>query len=175
MSRTLALLVLCLAMLTACTSLKPAQIDTTVPAEIVAYTSLQRWLEQLQQASEMPQTEVLEELVKLKKPTEPNELFYYAALNQQLETFASWANARDSFRLLQANEQLTPAQHQLAGILQQYNQSRINWYQRQSELLLDQQNLLETLSLAEQEKKVLETKIQALTDLEAAISTRKEQ
>lgn len=175
MPRTLVLPILCLAMLTACTSSKPAQIDTTVPAEVVAYTSLQFWLEKLQLAAEMPQTAVVEELVKLKKPTEPNELFFYAALNQQLDTFASWANARDSFRLLHTNEQLTFAQRQLAGILQQYNQSRINWYQRQSELLLDQQNLLEKLTLAEQEKSVLETKIQALTDLEAAISTRKEQ
>ena len=60
-------------------------------------------------------------------------------------------------------------------VLEAYNQSRINWYQRQSETVKQNIKLEQQLSEAEQEKQLLEHKIQALTDLEAVISTRKEQ
>ena len=60
-------------------------------------------------------------------------------------------------------------------MLESYNQNRINWYQRQGELVKQRSQLEEQLDEAEQEKALLEQKIQALTDLEAVISTRKEQ
>ena len=76
---------------------------------------------------------------------------------------------------LQQDETLTEAQRQLMVVLEAYNQNRINWYQRQSEAVKQNRKLEQQLSDAEQEKLLLEQKIQALTDLEAVISTRKEQ
>ena len=70
---------------------------------------------------------------------------------------------------------MTTEQRQLTGILLAYNQNRINWYQRQSELLVENAELEKQLQQAEEDKVLLEQKIQALTDLEADISTRKEQ
>ena len=96
-------------------------------------------------------------------------------LNQQLQTNGAWAQARDSFRELQQSDGLTTEQRQLTGILLAYNQNRINWYQRQSELLVENAGLEKQLQQAEEDKVLLEQKIQALTDLEADISTRKEQ
>ena len=96
-------------------------------------------------------------------------------VNQQLVTYGAWVQARDAFRLLREDEELSEEQRQLVAILQAYNQTRINWYQRQSELLNRHAELQQQLDEAEQDKLVLEQKIQALTDLEAAISTRKEQ
>ena len=49
----------------------------------------------------------------------------------------------------------------LAAILERYNQSRINWYEQHK--ALEEQNLL------------LQQKIEAITELETTISTRKEQ
>ena len=175
MSRALISIVFSVLGLGGCVNSQPAKIEVTTPAEIVVHSSLQPWLTQLQVVAEMPPQEIVSELIELDQPEGAEELFLYAALNQQLQTFASWAQARDSFRLLQADEQLASEQRQLAGILQQYNQNRINWYQRQSDLLLQNEELQQQLTQAEQEKLLLEQKIQALTDLEEDISTRKEQ
>ena len=123
----------------------------------------------------MDTDEVVDQLVRLNKPEGIDQLYYYGLLNQQLQTHGAWAQARDSFRELQQQEGLTTEQRQLAGILLVYNQNRINWYQRQSELLVQNADLKKQLHEAEDEKILLEQKIQALTDLEADISTRKEQ
>ena len=123
----------------------------------------------------MDTDEVVEQLVRLNKPEGIDQLYYYGLLNQQLQTQGAWVQARDSFRELQQKEGLTSEQRQLAGILLVYNQNRINWYQRQSELLKRHAEMQEQLQQAEQDKLLLEQKIQALTDLEAVISTRKEQ
>ena len=123
----------------------------------------------------MSTEEVVAKLIRVNEPEGAGQLFYYGLLNQQLQTFDAWAQARDTFRQLHENEELTAEQRQLAGILQSYNQNRINWYQRQGELLKQNAELKQQLSDAEQDKLLLEQKIQALTDLEAVISTRKEQ
>ena len=62
----------------------------------------------------------------------------------------------------------------MAAILEEYNQSRINWHQRYIELQQENKLLLQQLDDTQQEKLLLEQKIQAVTDLEAEISTRKE-
>ena len=111
----------------------------------------------------------------MNKPEGADQLFYYGLLNQQLMTYGAWAQARDTFRVLREDKELAEVQRQLVTILQEYNQTRINWYQRQSELLNRNAELQQQLREAEQDKLVLQQKIQALTDLEAAISTRKEQ
>ena len=176
MSRPLSALLFALTVLTGCSTAPPPQQEVAKPApELVAYTALQQWLTLQQQVTAMRSEEVVAELVKLHKPQGADQLFYFALLNQQLQTYASWTQARDALRTLQEEKELTAEQLQLAGILQQYNQNRINWYQRQAELLTQHQELREQLDQAEQDKLLLEQKIQALTDLEADISTRKEQ
>ena len=119
--------------------------------------------------------EISAELADLHKPGNAGDLFYHGLLNQQLHTNTAWVQARDAFRALQEDEELTVEQQQLAGILEVYNQNRINWYQRQSDLLVDNTRLQQQLREAEQDKLLLEQKIQALTQLEADISTRREE
>ena len=115
------------------------------------------------------------ELAALDMPGNAGDLFYHGLLNQQLQTNAAWVQARDAFRALHEDADLTVEQRQLAGILEAYNQSRINWYQRLSDLLVDNTRLKQQLRDTEQDKLLLEQKIQALTELEADISTRKEE
>jgi hypothetical protein len=88
-------------------------------------------------------------------------LFHYGLLKQQTDVFPHWAEARDIFRQLGADDGLAWEQRRLATILERYNQSRINWYEQYK--TLEDENLL------------LEKKIEAITELETTISTRKEQ
>lgn len=123
----------------------------------------------------MSSEEVTEELAALDKPENAGDLFYHGLLKQQLQSNAAWVQARDAFRSLHENDELTQEQRRLAGILETYNQSRVNWYQRQSELLVDNTRLQQQLRETEQNRLLLEQQIQALTELEADISTRKEE
>ena len=175
-SLTMVFCALALAILAGCAEapLAKPQVATTPPV-VIAYTDLRPWLNQQQAVKLMSTEQIVAELVRLHKPEGADQLFYFGLLNQQLQTYASWAQARDSFRQLHLDEDLTVEQRQLAAILQEYNQNRINWYQRQSELLKRHAEMQEQLQQAEQDKLLLEQKIQALTDLEAVISTRKEQ
>jgi hypothetical protein len=166
---------LALAVLAGCATSLPTQVATTPSPEIVTYSSVQQWLSLQQEVADMSTEEVVAKLIRVNKPEGAGQLFYYALLNQQLQTFGAWSQARDTFRQLHQDEELTIEQRQLVGILQEYNQNRINWYQRQRELLIRHAELKQQLSEAEQDKLLLEQKIQALTDLEAVISTRKEQ
>ena len=121
------------------------------------------------------------ELGRIEQSENPDEVFYFALLNQRIEAYGNWTLARDKFRELRSSSDLTDHQRQLASILEQYNQNRINWYKRQ-ELVRDENRALEdsnhllrnALVSAESEKVLLEEKIQARTDLETAISTRRE-
>ena len=175
MSRALTALVLATLLAGCATAPPPVVVVAEPPAEAISCTSMQRWLHQQQEVSGLDKDEVVEQLVRLNKPEGIDQLYYYGLLNQQLQTQGAWAQARDSFRELQQKEGLTTEQRQLAGILLVYNQNRINWYQRQSELLVENAGLEKQLQQAEEEKVLLEQKIQALTDLEADISTRREQ
>jgi PBP1b-binding outer membrane lipoprotein LpoB len=175
MSRTLALLLFALVILAGCATSPPTQVTAKPSPEPVTYSSVQQWLNLQQEVADMSTEEVVAKLVRVNKPEGAGQLFYYGLLNQQLQTFDAWSQARDTFRQLHQDEELTIEQRQLAGILQDYNQNRINWYQRQAELLKQHTELKQQLSDAEQDKLLLEQKIQALTDLEAVISTRKEQ
>ena len=174
MSRSLATVALALTILTGCGA-SPSQVDAPNAPETTTYSTVQQWLNLQQEVASMPTEEVVAKLVRENKPEGAGQLFYYGLLNQQLQTFDAWAQARDAFRQLNEDETLAVEQRQLAGILQSYNQNRINWYQRQAELLKQNAELKQQLSDAEQDKLLLEQKIQALTDLEAVISTRKEQ
>jgi hypothetical protein len=174
MSRTLAIVTLALAILSGCGA-APSQVAAPSTPETATYSTVAQWLSLQQEVADMSTEEVVAKLVRENKPEGAGQLYYYGLLNQQLQTFDAWAQARDAFRQLHEDEALAAEQRQLAGILQNYNQNRINWYQRQAELLKQHTQLKQQLSEAEQDKLLLEQKIQALTDLEAVISTRKEQ
>lgn len=175
MSRALIPVFIALAILAGCTTAPPAQVVDHSRPENTAWTALQRWLNLQQDVAKMSTEEVVAELVQVGKPEGTEERLYFGLLNQQLQTFGGWTQARDAFRQLQEDETLAVQQRQLAGILLEYNQNRINWYQRQAELLNQNAEMRQQLADAEKDKLLLERKIQALTDLEAAISTRKEQ
>jgi len=178
MSRSTASLAIAiaLALLTGCANFPPAQVvDNTATECSITYPTVQQWLNLQQDVAGMTSEEIIAKLVREDKPEGPGQLFYYGLLNQQLQTYDAWAKARDAFQQLHEDEELAAEQRQLAGILQEYNQNRINWYQRQAELLKQHTALKQELGDAEQDKLLLEQKIQALTDLEAVISTRKEQ
>lgn len=174
MYRTLTITLLTLTALVACTIPPSAVVQQSNP-DVVIYTGVQQWLK-LQQDIEGMDTETLNVALAIKGvPEGRNELYRYALLQQHAQNYAAWVNARDAFRQLYADEGLTESQRQLANIFQTYNQLRINGYQRQTELLSDQAKLQQQLHKAGQDKLLLEQKIQALTELEAAISTRREE
>ena len=179
MSRSLSSIVLTiiLPVLAGCVTAPPPAVVAPAPAspQAIPYSSVRQWLNLQQEVSAMSTEEVVEKLVRVNRPEGKGQLFYYGLLNQQLQTHGAWVNARNTFRELQQNEDLSTEQRQLTAVLQEYNQNRINWYQRQSELLVQNADLKKQLHEAEEEKILLEQKIQALTDLEADISTRKEQ
>ena len=172
MSRTLAIALLTLAVGVGCAA-TPSSVVKPEP-DVVLYSGVQQWLELHQDVSSMSNEAVAEILANAPVSQGVNELYYYALLQQQLQNYPAWVLARDAFRVLHADEDLTVAQRQLAKVLQAYNQNRINWYQRHSELLKEQASLQQQLQNAERDKLLLEKKIQALTDLQAVISTRKE-
>ena len=175
MSRALIVLVFALTTLGDCASSSPVPLVEKDTTECVTYPTLQQWLNLQQDVADMTSDEIVAKLVRVNKPEGAGQLFYYGLLNQQLEAYGAWTQARDAFQQLHEDGDLTVEQRQLASILQEYNQNRINWYQRQRELLIHNAELEQQLSDAEQEKLLAEQKIQALTDLEAVISTRKEQ
>jgi hypothetical protein len=168
MSRSIAGLVFILGMLSGCASPPPTQVVLRTAPDIVAGSSVEEIFVLQEKVQSMTAEQVVTELATMSKPDTAHRLFYFGLLNQQSESHDNWIIARDVFRQLRASDTVAPEQQQLAAILEKYNQSRINWYQRYSLL---QQELLDT----QQQKLLLEQKIQAITDLESTISTRKEQ
>ncbi len=179
MSRALFLAAVCLPWLGGC--IAPPTQPTPAPAtppptlEVADYQALRDWLELQQAVAEMTPATVMSELARAGKPQSPQQWFYYGLLNQQLKSFASWARARDAFREVSQAEGLSAGRLQLASIFERYNQSRINWHQEYSQLAEEQLKLQEQLQLVQGKNAELEQKIQAITDLETTISTRKEQ
>ncbi|MEZ5571750.1 MAG: hypothetical protein R3E64_06970 [Halioglobus sp.] len=175
MSRALISLLLLLLVLTGCTTQPPAESTGEDTANVILFPSVEQWLNLQQEVEAMDIAEVTSRLAVADKSDGVRQLYYYGVLNQRLPTYGAWTVARDAFQKLQENENLPNAQRQLASIFRQYNQNRINSYQRYNNLLTEKTQTQDALSQAEQEKKLLEQKIQALTDVEAAISTRKEE
>jgi len=185
--RPLVALLFTLAILAGCAAQPPDQTTADHIVEVVMYATLEEWLDLQQEVAEMDTAEVASQLARVDKSAvksavksantaaNTGQLYYYGVLNQQLKTYGAWTVARDTFQKLQENQALPKEQRQLAGILRQYNQSRINGHARQQALLTERAQLRQDLSHAEDEKRQLAQKIQALTDLEAAISTRREE
>ncbi len=164
-----------LAVLAGCAVQPPDQAAGDHPADSVMYATVEEWLDLQQEVGELGAADVASRLATVDKSASTGQLYYYGVLNQQLKTYGAWTVARDTFRMLQADQALTKQQRQLAGILRQYNQNRINSYARQRVLLNESAKLQQNLSDSEGEKQQLAKKIQALTELEAAISTRREE
>ena len=138
-------------------------------------SKLQKWL-QLQRKVSAMRTEKIESiLASMGEPEGRLQLFYFALLNQQLDVYTSWTLARDTFRQLSEDVTLSRGQRDFAGVLQRYNQSRINWYLRNRQLIEDHETLKAKLRASQEENQLMEQKIQAITDVETSISTRKEQ
>jgi hypothetical protein len=178
MPRSFPVIALALAALVGCAAappqppLTPAQ---TQNPEIADYHALRDWLDMQQSVSLMTREEVVAELAALGKPEATEEWFYFGLLNQELKTYASWVQSRDAFKQVSEAEELTGGQRQLADIFERYNQTRINWY---LEFKQSDEALAATeaqLQAAREQNAQLEQKIQAITDLETTISTRKEQ
>lgn len=172
-SRPLAIAAIVLAVLAGCTAQPPTIIETT--ADACTCTQLQNWLELQRKVSTMNTDKVERQLTILGEPKGHRQLFYFGLLNQQLDVFTKWTPARDVFRQLAEDDRLAREQRSLAAILERYNQSRINWYLKHRQLLENNQTLRAKLRASLEESELLEQKIQAITDLETSISTRKEQ
>ncbi len=123
----------------------------------------------------MSNDKVDQQLTNLGKPEGQQQLFYFGLLNQQLDAFTKWTQARDVFRKLAEDTVLAKEQRSLAAILERYNQSRINWYLQRQQLLENNETLKGKLRASLEDNELLERKIQAITELETSISTRKEQ
>jgi hypothetical protein len=184
MSRSLAFIATGIALLAvaACTSSPPDSTESGMSQDVTDYMQLQTWFSLQQEAEDMSAEQAQSELAGIPEPQNNDELFYFALLNQRVEAYGNWTLARDKFRALRTATGLTHQQRQIASILEQYNQSRINWF-KSRELVQDKNRLLEDenqvlrneLASAESERQLLEEKIRAITDLERAISTRREQ
>jgi len=94
--------------------------------------------------------------------------YRYALLNQQLNDRLGWIRARDAFRYVLASENLSQELYGLTKLLLKYNQNMINWDARYNKVKIE-------LKESEAMQQVLEEKIQAITNLEQSMSSRKEQ
>ncbi len=166
----------------ACSSSPPVSTQTGMSQEMIDYLQLQTWFSLQQDVEDMSAEQAQSELAGIPEPENNDELFYFALLNQRVEAYGNWTLARDKFRVLRAAPGLTEQQRQIASILERYNQSRINWFKSRElvqveNLSLEDENqvLRDELASAESERLLLEEKIRAITDLETAISTRREQ
>lgn len=161
--------VLAITILAGCEALPPAEIDTLEqPLQVTELQNLNTWLNLASQASQLNTEQVASELRKTEKPKNRLDLFYYAALNQRLNHRDGWVRARDSFRKLANDISLEEDLRGLARLLQAHNQALINWHERHS-------NLQKELADSVLDRELLRRKIEALTDLEAVISNRKQQ
>lgn len=164
LSNPLAVVAVGLALLCGCAAPDTAAPPQTTTIKVTSGCDcepMREWLRMQQEVSLMSPEQVADSLAGTEKPTGGEPLFYFGLLNQQLDVFTRWAEARDAFRQLAADESLPWEQRRLAATLERYNQSRINWYEQYKQL--------------QDENELLKQKIEAITELETTISTRKEQ
>ena len=158
-----------------CVTPPPVEIVKEVPPAKTPKPPVHRWLRWQESVSTMSPSQLTTALEGAADPGNANQLFYYGLLNQQSDAYDGWVAARDIFRQLNQDEALTAPQRQLAGLLERFNQSRINWFHSRDELRLEYEALQTRVSELQDQNTLLEQKIQAITDLEANISTRKEE
>lgn len=137
---------------------------------------LSEWVREADSALQLSAREARAQLasVQADSPT-PAQRYRVALLHQQLGEWNSWALARDTMRALRADETLPPDVRRLAGLLETFNQSRINAEQQRTELreaLAGQEALLVQ---RHGELRALEEKIRSLTTLEDSMHQRREE
>ena len=158
-----------------CAQNPPAKVVYIPSPENINWASVQKWLKLQASVAELPLEQINAGMVGMNRPTAADQLFYYGLLHQHSQTFQGWITARDIFRELSENDSISVEQQELASLLEQYNQNRINWHERYGQLQQQCDDLDQQLTDARQQTQVLEQRIQAITDLEATISTRKEE
>jgi len=158
-----------------CATPAPVEVVHVPPPVKVAPPPLQKWLRWQESVATMSDAQLNSALEGMATPGNADQQFYHGVLRQQSNDYDNWVMARDIFRQLKEDEALTPSQRQLAGILERYNQSRINWFHSRDELKQQYEALQQQVSELQEKNRLLEQKIQAITDLEATISTRKEE
>lgn len=159
-------------LLAACAPTPPVEVIEPSP-EVPYYPVVEDWLQLQREVQGLTREEAVEALVDVGRPDSSDRLFYYALLNQQLGTLGGWAQARDTLQALETDETLTESQRQLASLLREYNQAQINWHARNRELSTENDRLRAAVAEAREKSDVLERRIQALTELEADMSTRR--
>ncbi len=164
-----------LVLLAGCASQAPVDVAAGPAPAQAAPLPVQQWLEWQDSVSALNAPQLASALETAARSEEANQLFYYGLLRQQADDYQSWVAARDIFRQLQQDQALTPAQRQLAGILERYNQSRINWFHSRDDLRRQYETLQQQASELQEQNSLLQQKIQAITDLEATLKTRKEE
>ncbi|MFV8819465.1 hypothetical protein [Haliea sp. E17] len=137
-------------------------------------SKVSNWLQQQQTVSAMSVDEAAAELSRIDKPETPSQIYYFGLLNQQLGTSAGAIRARFAFVSLAKHEDLDRQQRQLIAILEHHNAERISWLESQTELERQRDTAAAQLGEANEQKALLEQKIEALTEVETSISTRKE-
>ena len=136
--------------------------------EVVDVDQLVLWVQTAHASTQLSPAQALERISELETHEMSHyERFRYAALNQQLNDRTGWIRARDTLRDLAHERTLPDNLQQLATLLQQHNQAMINAEARRHQMAQE-------LDAAQVAQQALETKIQALTNLEQQISDRKE-
>lgn len=173
--RTLAVSAALFASLSACTT--PIQIGIPAPQQTASETTIafERWVNLHTQVRAMTSEQAAARIAELGDYEGTGQRYYYGLLHSQLENYPDWIRARDAFANLVSDTGLTPEQRGLADVLRSQNQTRINAFVKQIDLQQRSVELQKQLVTAEAEKTALQQKIQALTDLETSISTRKEE
>ena len=149
-------------------SVKSEPATATRQPEVVDVDQLVLWVQTAHASTQLSPAQALERISELEtRKMSPYERFRYAALNQQLNDRTGWIRARDTLRDLAHERTLPDNLQQLATLLQQHNQAMINAEARRHQMAQE-------LDAAQVAQQALETKIQALTNLEQQISNRKE-
>ncbi|MEH6472675.1 MAG: hypothetical protein V7752_15635 [Halopseudomonas sp.] len=179
------ILSLTLSFMIGCQSLTPASVNPIAqPAPVVTHPEppVHDWLQRVRSTMQLSEEQTQAELQQFSgnKTKQPELLFRYALLNQQLKDRLGWIRARDSLQQLAARPELSAEQLQLAQLLQFHNQSMINADARQARLLGALEERIETLhttaaalQLSQQQVIELSEKIEALTNLEENMSIRR--
>lgn len=160
--------------LVACTTPFQVGMPAPQPAVSASTAALERWINLHTQTAGMTREQAGQRVAELDEPESTGQKFYYGLLHGRLGNYPDWIRARDAFASLVADETLTNEQRGLADILRSQNQTRINAYVKQIDWQQQTVELQKQVVSAEAEKTELQQKIQALTDLETSISTRKE-
>ncbi len=144
--------------------------------------SARRWLRQLDETMKLNEEQAEQQLKEMtgKKSKDPERLFQYALLNQQLHDRLGWIRARDSLRELQQQGGMSANLETLVTLLLFHNQQMINNDVRHTRLLeaLDQEqqwreSTAQALLRSQVQATELSEKIKALTTLEKSISIRR--